>query len=66
MRVISKKVDRQGRITFPPDWKDKEVILIFYDDKIEIIPKDTGISKFIGKMDIDATEWNNIPKDGER
>lgn len=40
--LVVKKIDRQGRIVLPKEWRDKwgdEVIIIVFDDKIEILPK---------------------------
>jgi AbrB family looped-hinge helix DNA binding protein len=42
MVVEVKKVDSQGRIVLPKEWRERwgsEVILIEFEDKIEILPK---------------------------
>ncbi|MBE8539358.1 AbrB/MazE/SpoVT family DNA-binding domain-containing protein [Geoglobus acetivorans] len=42
MVVEVKKIDSQGRIVLPKEWRERwgsEVILIEFEDRIEILPK---------------------------
>ena len=42
MKMEIKRIDSQGRIVLPKDWRERwgnEVLLIEFEDRIEIIPK---------------------------
>ena len=42
-KVVIKRVDTQGRIVIPKEWRDKfntdEFILVLKDDRIELYPR---------------------------
>ncbi|WP_258083009.1 AbrB/MazE/SpoVT family DNA-binding domain-containing protein [Thermococcus thermotolerans] len=53
--VEIKRIDPQGRLVLPKSWRERwgnEVILIEFDDRIEIIPrKKPRLSKFFDIID---------------
>ena len=70
-----KKVDSQGRIVLPRDWREKvlgdekEVIIIKDGDFLKIIPKKKGdLTKFFDTLDLgaefieDLADWNEFEK----
>jgi len=70
-----KKVDSQGRIVLPRDWREKvlgeenEVIKIKEGDFLKIIQKKKGdLTKFFDKLDLgvefieDLADWNEFEK----
>ncbi len=70
-----KKVDSQGRIVLPRDWREKvlgdenEVIIIKEGDFLKIIPKKKGdLTKFFDTLDLsaefieDLADWNEFEK----
>jgi len=70
-----KKVDSQGRIVLPRDWREKvlgdenEVIIIKEGDFLKIIPKKKGdLTKFFDTLDLSAefieelADWNEFEK----
>ncbi|WP_048146815.1 AbrB/MazE/SpoVT family DNA-binding domain-containing protein [Pyrococcus abyssi] len=65
MNVEVKRIDSQGRIVLPKEWRKKwgsEVILIELDDRIEILPrKKPKLSEFF-----DIIEVEDIGEDIEK
>lgn len=60
MIVEVKKVDSQGRIVLPKEWREKwgsEVILIEFEDRVEILPKrKPKLSQFFDIIEADIKE----------
>ena len=56
----SKKIDSQGRIVLPKEWREKwgnEVVLIEFKDRIEILPKrKPNLSQFFDIIEADIEE----------
>ncbi|USS41079.1 AbrB/MazE/SpoVT family DNA-binding domain-containing protein [Thermococcus aggregans] len=52
-----KRIDRQGRVVIPKEWRDKwgdEIILIELDDRIEILPrKKPNLSRFFDMVEVE-------------
>ncbi len=57
-RLVVKKVDRQGRIVLPKEWRDKwgdEVVVVVFEDKIEILPrKRPELDRFFDIIEIEV------------
>ena len=60
MIVEVKKVDGQGRIVLPKDWRERwgnEVILIEFEDRIELLPKrKPKLSRFFDIIEAEVEE----------
>jgi AbrB family looped-hinge helix DNA binding protein len=60
MKMEFKKVDGRGRIVLPKSWRKKwgdEVILIEFEDRIEILPrKKLNLSKFFDIVEVESFE----------
>jgi len=58
--VELKRIDSQGRIVLPKEWREKwgnEVVLIEYEDKIEILPRrKPKLSQFFDVIEADIEE----------
>ncbi|NJE12837.1 AbrB/MazE/SpoVT family DNA-binding domain-containing protein [Thermococcus sp. LS2] len=65
MSMEVKRIDSQGRIVLPKEWRKRwgnEVILIEFEDRIEILPRRRPkLSEFF-----DIIEVENIGKDVEK
>lgn len=62
--VEIKKVDRHGRIVLPFEWrrkvlKDDEVLVIAYEDRVEVIPRTSSLADFINSVEIDAKNFED-------
>jgi AbrB family looped-hinge helix DNA binding protein len=63
--VEIKKVDAQGRVSLPVNWRKKflrdtdEVMIIKVDEKLEIIPTNADLSKYIDSVEVDIGEWKD-------
>jgi AbrB family looped-hinge helix DNA binding protein len=60
--VVIRKIDMQGRIVIPKEWRSRfntnDFILVLNDDKVEIYPKTSNLLKFI-----DSVEVEELPED---
>ena len=60
MIVEVKRIDRQGRIMLPKEWRERwgnEVILIEFGDRIEILPKrKPKLSQFFDIVEAEVKE----------
>ncbi len=60
MIVEIKKIDSQGRIVLPKEWRERwgnEVVLIKFEDKIEIMPKrKPKLSQFFDVIEAEVKE----------
>jgi AbrB family looped-hinge helix DNA binding protein len=61
-KVVIRKIDKQGRIVIPKEWRSRfntnDFILVLNDDKVEIYPKTSNLLKFI-----DSVEVEELPED---
>ena len=63
-----KKVDFQGRVLLPLEWRKtylentNEVIIITKDNRLEIIPGNADLSRFIDTIEVEVKEWNDYHK----
>lgn len=64
MGIDVKRLDRHGRIVIPKEWREKhgdEVIVLVYDDKVEILPRKGNIMKFANSIEIEELkEWEGM------
>jgi AbrB family looped-hinge helix DNA binding protein len=64
-KIVIRKIDKQGRIVIPKEWRDRfgtnNFILVLNEDKIEIYPKRSNLLKFI-----DSVEVEELPEDWHR
>jgi len=60
MSVEVKKIDSQGRIVLPKGWRERwgsEVILVEFEDRIEILPKrKPKLSQFFDVIEAEVRE----------
>ncbi len=60
MIVEVKRIDNQGRIVLPKEWRERwgsEVILIEFEDRIEILPKrKPKLSQFFDLIEAEIKE----------
>lgn len=63
--VEVKKVDAQGRISLPVDWRksfldrSQKVMVVKHENHLEIIPVGADLSKYIDSVDVDVKEWKD-------
>ena len=60
MKMEIRRIDSQGRIVLPKEWRERwgnEVVLIEFEDRIEIIPKrKPKLSQFFDIIEVDVKE----------
>ena len=67
-KVVIKRVDSQGRIVIPKEWRDKfntdEFILVLKDDKIELYPRASNLTKLIDSIDVEElpSDWHELKR----
>lgn len=67
-KVVIKRVDSQGRIVIPKEWRDKfntdEFILVLKDDRIELYPRVSNLTKLIDSIDIEElpSNWHELKR----
>jgi AbrB family looped-hinge helix DNA binding protein len=66
--VVIKRVDSQGRIVIPKEWRDKfntdEFILVLKDDRIELYPRVSNLTKLIDSIDVEElpSDWHELKR----
>ncbi|MDO9034379.1 MAG: hypothetical protein Q7U51_04165 [Methanoregula sp.] len=62
-KVEIKQVDAQGRIILPKAWrnrlKTKNVMIIDEDDRLEILPADTDLARFVDAVEVEGKHFDN-------
>jgi len=67
-KVVIKRVDSQGRIVIPKEWRDKfntdEFILVLKDDRIELYPRASNLTKLIDSIDVEEllSDWHELKR----
>ncbi|MFP3171196.1 AbrB family transcriptional regulator [Sulfolobus sp. SCGC AB-777_G06] len=67
-KVVIKKVDSQGRIVIPKEWRDKfntdEFIIVLKDDRIELYPRASNLTKLIDSIDVEElpSDWHELKR----
>jgi AbrB family looped-hinge helix DNA binding protein len=67
-KVVIKRVDTQGRIVIPKEWRDKfntdEFILVLKDDRIELYPRVSNLTKLIDSIDVEElpSNWHELKR----
>ena len=67
-KVVIKRVDSQGRIVMPKEWRDKfntdEFILVLKDDRIELYPRASNLTKLIDSIDVEElpSDWHELKR----
>jgi len=66
--VVTKKVDAQGRLVLPREWRTKalkgtdEVILLMFDDHIKIVPHNIDLSRYVNSIEVDVENFADYHK----
>ncbi len=60
-KMVTRKVDSQGRVVLPVEWRRKvlrgeEVLVLQFDERIEIHPWGADLSEFIDAVEVDLAE----------
>ena len=62
-KVEIKQVDAQGRIILPKAWrnrlKTKNVMIIDDDDRLEIRPADTDLTRFVDAVEVESKNFDD-------
>jgi AbrB family looped-hinge helix DNA binding protein len=62
-KVEIKPVDAQGRIILPKAWrnrlKTKSVMIIDEDDRLEILPVDHDLARFVDAVEVEADHFDD-------
>ena len=62
-KVEIKQVDAQGRIILPKAWrnrlKTKNVMIIDEDDRLEILPADTDLARFVDAVEVKGKHFDD-------
>ncbi|MFP3234147.1 MAG: AbrB/MazE/SpoVT family DNA-binding domain-containing protein [Sulfolobaceae archaeon] len=67
-KAVIKRVDSQGRIVIPKEWRDKfntdEFILVLKDDRIELYPRVSNLTKLIDSIDVEElpSDWHELKR----
>ncbi len=67
-KVVIKRIDSQGRIVIPKEWRDKfntdEFILVLKDDRIELYPRVSNLTKLIDSIDVEElpSDWHELKR----
>ncbi|AAK42993.1 AbrB/MazE/SpoVT family DNA-binding domain-containing protein [Saccharolobus solfataricus] len=67
-KVVIKKVDDQRRIVIPKEWRagfdTEDLIMVLKDDRIEIYPKVSNVSKLIDSVEVDELpdDWHELKR----
>ena len=67
-KVVIKRVDSQGRIVIPKEWRDKfntdEFIIVLKDDRIELYPRASNLTKLIDSIDVEElpSDWHELKR----
>jgi AbrB family looped-hinge helix DNA binding protein len=67
-KVVIRKIDKQGRIVIPKEWRDRfgtnNFILVLNEDKIEIYPKRSNLLKFIDSVEVEELpeDWHGLKR----
>ena len=62
-RVVVKKMDRQGRLVLPREWRVRmlketdEVVLIMSEDSIKIVPRNIDLSRYVNSVEVDVENF---------
>ena len=63
-----RRADSQGRITIPKEWREKfntdEFVMILMDDRIELYPRKSDLSKFIDSIEVEELpdDWHELKR----
>ncbi len=64
MGIEVKKLDKHGRIVIPKEWREKhgdEVVVVVFEDKVEILPRKGNIIKFADSIEVEELkEWDEM------
>ena len=61
--VVTKKIDAQGRLVLPREWRvsalkeTDEVVLLIFDDHIKIVPRNIDLSRYIDSVEVDVENF---------
>ncbi|ACP36332.1 transcriptional regulator, AbrB family [Sulfolobus islandicus Y.G.57.14] len=67
-KVVIKRVDIQGRIVIPKEWRNKfntdEFILVLKDDRIELYPRVSNLTKLIDSINVEElpSDWHELKR----
>lgn len=67
-KVVIKKVDSQGRIVIPKEWRDKfntdRFILVLKEDKIELYPSVSNLASLIDSVEVEdlPSDWHELKR----
>ncbi|NIQ04425.1 MAG: AbrB/MazE/SpoVT family DNA-binding domain-containing protein [Candidatus Korarchaeota archaeon] len=59
--MVTRKIDSQGRVVIPVEWRRKvlkgdTVIVLQFDERIEIYPVGADLSEFIDAVEVELSE----------
>ncbi len=69
--VIIKKVDRQGRVVLPKEWRERlksgRVLVIMRGDTIILRPYRVDLTKFFDRIEVelkaDLSDWKSVRRE---
>ncbi|MDD1703214.1 MAG: AbrB/MazE/SpoVT family DNA-binding domain-containing protein [Methanoregula sp.] len=65
-KVEIRPIDAQGRIILPKAWRNRlrtgSVVVVDEEDRLEIRPADTDLSRFVDAVSIDADNFGDYHK----
>ncbi|MEM2936669.1 MAG: AbrB/MazE/SpoVT family DNA-binding domain-containing protein [Candidatus Bathyarchaeia archaeon] len=63
LHVVVKKVDRQGRLVLPREWRERvlketdEVVLLMSDHSLMIVPHNIDLSRYVNSVEVDVENF---------
>lgn len=61
--MVIRKIDSQGRIVLPASWrkriKTNEVVVVEREGKVEILPRDADLSKYVDSVEVDVDSFED-------
>ncbi len=63
MKMVIKRVDPQGRIILPLEWRKRynvrEVIILEEEEKLIILPRTSNLTKYIDSIEVDVENFED-------
>ena len=71
MKVLEKKLDPEGRLLLPKEWREKhgkKVLIVETDEYLKIVPKKARkLTEFFDSVEVDIksdlTDWHAVKKE---
>jgi len=63
MKMVIKRIDPQGRIILPLEWRKRynvrEVIIFEKEEKLIVLPRTSNLTKYIDSIEVDVENFED-------